>query len=216
MGEVRARSAQIIQIRLQRKMPALHERRREPHLAPLLCQTEMDCRRLLTARRGSSKMNPLRTTVIMKTDISGSTSRFRELLTADLQALLASARFGKLASARQSPLLSLRRRNSTTNLTGLIQDLPAISRRFLMVITQEPAQPLATLHSSLRAAGWISPAGDLLHPQFARVNGDARANLIARRVKSSPLSPNRRLARHNAHSPGDPSTRVAPNFESHL
>jgi class 3 adenylate cyclase len=37
-------------------------------------------------------MNPLRTTVIMKTDISGSTSRFRELLTADLQALLGEHR----------------------------------------------------------------------------------------------------------------------------
>jgi adenylate cyclase len=33
-------------------------------------------------------MNPLRTTVIMKTDISGSTFRFRQLLAADLQALL--------------------------------------------------------------------------------------------------------------------------------
>lgn len=37
-------------------------------------------------------MNPLRTTVVMKTDISGSTSRFRELLTADLQALLGEHR----------------------------------------------------------------------------------------------------------------------------
>jgi class 3 adenylate cyclase len=37
-------------------------------------------------------MNPLRTTVLMKTDISGSTSRFRELLAADLQALLAEHR----------------------------------------------------------------------------------------------------------------------------
>src|SRR5215831_19011887 len=37
-------------------------------------------------------MNPLRTTVIMKTDISGSTSRFRELLAADLQALLSEHR----------------------------------------------------------------------------------------------------------------------------
>jgi class 3 adenylate cyclase len=33
-------------------------------------------------------MEPLRTTVVMKTDIGGSTSRFRELLTADLQTLL--------------------------------------------------------------------------------------------------------------------------------
>ena len=37
-------------------------------------------------------MNPFRTTVIMKTDISGSTSRFRELLAADLQALLGEHR----------------------------------------------------------------------------------------------------------------------------
>ena len=37
-------------------------------------------------------MNPLRTTVVMKTDISGSTSRFRELLAADLQALLGQHR----------------------------------------------------------------------------------------------------------------------------
>jgi class 3 adenylate cyclase len=37
-------------------------------------------------------MNPLRTTVVMKTDISGSTSRFRELLAADLQALLSEHR----------------------------------------------------------------------------------------------------------------------------
>ena len=37
-------------------------------------------------------MNPLRTTVIMKTDISGSTSRFRELLAADLQTLLGNHR----------------------------------------------------------------------------------------------------------------------------
>src|SRR6516225_2823511 len=37
-------------------------------------------------------MNPLRTTVIFKTDISGSTSRFRELLAADLQALLGEHR----------------------------------------------------------------------------------------------------------------------------
>jgi len=37
-------------------------------------------------------MNPLRTTVIMKTDISGSTSRFRELLAADLQTLLGDHR----------------------------------------------------------------------------------------------------------------------------
>src|SRR2546430_17682614 len=37
-------------------------------------------------------MNPLRTIVIMKTDISGSTSRFRELLAADLQALLGEHR----------------------------------------------------------------------------------------------------------------------------
>src|ERR1700756_116733 len=37
-------------------------------------------------------MNPLRTIVIMKTDISGSTSRFRELLAADLQALLSEHR----------------------------------------------------------------------------------------------------------------------------
>ena len=37
-------------------------------------------------------MNPLRTTVLMKTDISGSTSRFRELLAADLQALLGEHR----------------------------------------------------------------------------------------------------------------------------
>ena len=37
-------------------------------------------------------MNPLRTIVLMKTDISGSTSRFRELLAADLQALLGEHR----------------------------------------------------------------------------------------------------------------------------
>src|SRR5260370_17306687 len=37
-------------------------------------------------------MNPLRTTVLMKTDIGGSTSRFRELLAADLQALLGEHR----------------------------------------------------------------------------------------------------------------------------
>lgn len=37
-------------------------------------------------------MNPLRTTVLMKTDISGSTSRFHELLAADLQALLGEHR----------------------------------------------------------------------------------------------------------------------------
>ncbi len=37
-------------------------------------------------------MNPLRTTVVMKTDISGSTPRFRELLTADLQALMTEHR----------------------------------------------------------------------------------------------------------------------------
>lgn len=37
-------------------------------------------------------MNPLRTTVVMKTDISGSTSRFREMLTADLQGLLGEHR----------------------------------------------------------------------------------------------------------------------------
>src|SRR6516164_6146576 len=37
-------------------------------------------------------MNPLRTTVVMKTDISGSTSRFRELLAADLQVLLGDHR----------------------------------------------------------------------------------------------------------------------------
>src|ERR1700730_10737278 len=37
-------------------------------------------------------MNPLRTTVVMKTEISGSTSRLRELLAADLQALLGEHR----------------------------------------------------------------------------------------------------------------------------
>src|SRR5260370_7542861 len=37
-------------------------------------------------------MNPLRTIVSMKPDISGSTSRFRELLAADLQALLGEHR----------------------------------------------------------------------------------------------------------------------------
>ncbi len=37
-------------------------------------------------------MNPLRTTVLMKTDIGGSTSRFRELLAADLQAFLSEHR----------------------------------------------------------------------------------------------------------------------------
>jgi len=37
-------------------------------------------------------MNPLRTTVIMKTDVSASTSRFHALLAADLQALLAEHR----------------------------------------------------------------------------------------------------------------------------
>ena len=37
-------------------------------------------------------MNPLRTTVVMKTDISGSTSRFRELLATDLQTLLGEHR----------------------------------------------------------------------------------------------------------------------------
>jgi class 3 adenylate cyclase len=37
-------------------------------------------------------MNPLRTTVIMKTDVGGSTARFHELLAADLQALLAEHR----------------------------------------------------------------------------------------------------------------------------
>ena len=37
-------------------------------------------------------MNPLRTTVVMKTDISGSTSRFRELLASDLQMLLSDHR----------------------------------------------------------------------------------------------------------------------------
>ena len=37
-------------------------------------------------------MTPLRTTVVMKTDISGSTRRFRELLAADLQALLGEHR----------------------------------------------------------------------------------------------------------------------------
>jgi len=37
-------------------------------------------------------MNPLRTTVVMKTDISGSTSRFRGLLAADLQLLLGDHR----------------------------------------------------------------------------------------------------------------------------
>jgi class 3 adenylate cyclase len=35
-------------------------------------------------------MKPLRTTVVMKTDIGGSTSRFRELLAADLQTLLSN------------------------------------------------------------------------------------------------------------------------------
>src|SRR5437764_3094499 len=38
------------------------------------------------------RMNPLRTTVVMKTDISGSTSRFRQLLAADLEALLSEHR----------------------------------------------------------------------------------------------------------------------------
>ena len=37
-------------------------------------------------------MNPFRTTVVMKTDISGSTSRFRQLLPADLQAILSEHR----------------------------------------------------------------------------------------------------------------------------
>ena len=37
-------------------------------------------------------MTPLRTTVVMKTDISGSTARFRELLAADLQQLLGEHR----------------------------------------------------------------------------------------------------------------------------
>src|SRR5215471_17981145 len=37
-------------------------------------------------------MNPLRTTVVMKTDISGSTTRFRQLLAADLQSLLSEHR----------------------------------------------------------------------------------------------------------------------------
>src|SRR5215831_5945867 len=37
-------------------------------------------------------MNPLRTTVVMKTDITGSTARFRQLLAADLQALLSEHR----------------------------------------------------------------------------------------------------------------------------
>jgi class 3 adenylate cyclase len=37
-------------------------------------------------------MNPLRTTVVMKTDISGSTFRFRRLLAADLEALLSEHR----------------------------------------------------------------------------------------------------------------------------
>ena len=37
-------------------------------------------------------MNPLRTTVVMKTDISGSTARFHQLLAADLQALLSEHR----------------------------------------------------------------------------------------------------------------------------
>src|SRR5262252_4975756 len=37
-------------------------------------------------------MNQLRTIVVMKTDISGSTSRFRELLAADLQALVGEHR----------------------------------------------------------------------------------------------------------------------------
>jgi class 3 adenylate cyclase len=37
-------------------------------------------------------MNPLRTTVVMKTDIGGSTSRFRQLLASDLQALLSEHR----------------------------------------------------------------------------------------------------------------------------
>src|SRR5215471_17482233 len=37
-------------------------------------------------------MNSLRTTIVVKTDISGSTSRFRELLSADLQALLGEHR----------------------------------------------------------------------------------------------------------------------------
>jgi hypothetical protein len=48
-------------------------------------------------------MNPLRTIVIMKTDISGSTSRFRELLAADLQALLCEHRdfLARHASTRQ-------------------------------------------------------------------------------------------------------------------
>src|SRR6266478_5034011 len=36
-----------------------------------------------------------------------------------------------------------------TNLTGISRDLPASSRGFLMVIAQQPAQSLATLHSSL-------------------------------------------------------------------
>src|SRR5215470_3445921 len=44
------------------------------------------------ARDRWRKMNPLRTTVVMKTDISGSTSRFRELLAADLQALVGEHR----------------------------------------------------------------------------------------------------------------------------
>src|SRR6478672_917157 len=39
-----------------------------------------------------TSMNPLRTTVVMKTDISGSTSRFRGLLAADLQLLLGDHR----------------------------------------------------------------------------------------------------------------------------
>ena len=32
------------------------------------------------------------------------------------------------------------------NLTGIVRDLPANLRSLLMVITQEPTQPLATLH----------------------------------------------------------------------
>src|SRR5262249_56103386 len=43
-------------------------------------------------QRRIGSMNPLRTTVLMKTDISGSTSRFRQLLAADLQALLGEHR----------------------------------------------------------------------------------------------------------------------------
>jgi class 3 adenylate cyclase len=115
-------------------------------------------------------MNPLRTTVVMKTDISGSTSRFRQLLAADLEALLSEHRDFVARHAAEHDGRIIKAAGD-----GYWLEFPSVTGAAKAAIAMQEALRLAQLSrgDDRLAIRIVIALGDIAHVQDGDFIGDA-------------------------------------------